>query len=198
MTIILDPGHGESTPGKRSPDEKLREYKYCREIVAEIKNQLETKGFKVETTVNTDEDIPLMKRCKIVNQFCIEYGRQNTFLVSIHCNAAGDGTNWLNARGWSVFIANNESKDSKKLAELLIKSAEDQNLKVRKYSPIQPYWKQNLAICRETKCPAVLTENLFMDNKEDVEFLLSDKGKKTIVDLHINGILDYINYIDKR
>nr|DAT77576.1 MAG TPA: MurNAc-LAA [Caudoviricetes sp.] len=29
-------------------------------------------------------------------------------------------------------------------------------------------------MCRDTKCPAVLTENLFQDNKEDVEFLLSE------------------------
>lgn len=32
-------------------------------------------------------------------------------------------------------------------------------------------------MCRDTKCPAILTENLFQDNKEDVDFLLSEKGK---------------------
>ena len=37
MIIILDPGHGIDTPGKRSPDNRLLEYKYCREIVNEIK-----------------------------------------------------------------------------------------------------------------------------------------------------------------
>jgi N-acetylmuramoyl-L-alanine amidase len=45
----------------------------------------------------------------------------------------------------------------------------------------------------DTSCPAVLTENLFQDNKEDVEYLLSDKGKLEIVDLHYEAIVNYIN-----
>ena len=31
--ILLDNGHGENTLGKRSPDGKLKEYAYAREIV---------------------------------------------------------------------------------------------------------------------------------------------------------------------
>jgi N-acetylmuramoyl-L-alanine amidase len=52
-------------------------------------------------------------------------------------------------------------------------------------------------MCRDTKCPAVLTENLFQDNKKDVEFLLSEKGKETIVNLHVEGIINYINQFYK-
>lgn len=195
MIILLDAGHGESTPGKRSPDGKLREYKYCREIANEVKNQLLNKGFQVELVVTDDTDVPLMERCRIVNQYCDKYGKANTVLVSIHCNAAGSGIDWMNAKGWSVFISNNSSNKSKKLAECLFNAAQNENLALRKYSQTQVYWKQNLAICRETKCPAVLTENLFQDNKEDVEFLLSEKGKETIVRLHVNGILNYIHAI---
>lgn len=195
MIILLDAGHGESTPGKRSPDGRLREYKYCREIANEVKNQLTSKGFQVELVVSDNTDIPLMERCRIVNQYCDKYGKTNTVLVSIHCNAAGSGADWMNAKGWSVFISNNSSSKSKKLAECLFNAAQDENLALRKYSQTQVYWKQNLAICRETYCPAVLTENLFQDNKEDVEFLLSEKGRESIVRLHVNGILNYIKAI---
>lgn len=195
MIILLDAGHGVETPGKRSPDGRLREYKYCREIAREVQNQLINKGFQVELIVPDDTDIPLMQRCRIVNQYCDKYGKTNTVLVSIHCNAAGSGTDWMNAQGWSVFISNNSSNKSKKLAECLFNAAQQENLALRKYSQTQVYWKQNLAICRETYCPAVLTENLFQDNKEDVEFLLSEKGKETIVRLHVNGILNYIKVI---
>lgn len=195
MIILLDAGHGESTPGKRSPDGRLREYKYCREIANEIKKQLIDKGFEVELVVTDDTDVPLMERCRIVNQYCDKYGKTNTVLVSIHCNAAGSGADWMNAKGWSVFISNNSSSKSKKLAECLFNAAQDENLALRKYSQTQVYWKQNLAICRETYCPAVLTENLFQDNKEDVEFLLSEKGRESIVRLHVNGILNYIKAI---
>lgn len=195
MIILLDAGHGESTPGKRSPDGRLREYKYCREIANKVKNQLINKGFQVELVVTDDNDVPLMERCRIVNQYCDKYGKANTVLVSIHCNAAGSGADWMNAKGWSVFISNNSSSKSKKLAECLFNAAQDEKLTLRKYSQTQVYWKQNLAICRETYCPAVLTENLFQDNKEDVEFLLSEKGRETIVRLHVNGILNYIKAI---
>ena len=195
MIILLDAGHGESTPGKRSPDGRLREYKYCREIASEVKKQLMDKGFEVELVVTDDTDIPLMERCRKVNQYCDKYGKTNTVLVSIHCNAAGNGTDWMSAKGWSVFISNNSSSKSKKLAECLFKVAGDEGLTLRKYSQTQVYWKQNLAICRETNCPAVLTENLFQDNKDDVEYLLSEEGKKTIVKIHVNGILDYIKAI---
>lgn len=113
MIIILDAGHGEETPGKRSPDGTLREYKYCREIMQEVKKQLEDKGFTVETTVIDSSDVPLMKRCQIVNNYCNKYGTSNTLLVSIHNNAAGSGKNWMTARGWSVFVSLNGSTKSK-------------------------------------------------------------------------------------
>ena len=40
LYVILDNGHGVNTPGKRSPDGKLREYAWAREIVKKIKNKL--------------------------------------------------------------------------------------------------------------------------------------------------------------
>ena len=36
MKILIDNGHGENTPGKRSPDGSLREYAYAREIADRI------------------------------------------------------------------------------------------------------------------------------------------------------------------
>ena len=64
---------------------------------------------------------------------------------------------------------------------------------MRYSTPKQLYWVQSLAICRDTNCPAVLTENLFQDNKDDVEFLLSESGKQIITKLHVEGIKKYIN-----
>jgi N-acetylmuramoyl-L-alanine amidase len=48
-------------------------------------------------------------------------------------------------------------------------------------------------MCRDTKCPAVLVECLFMDNKEDCSYLLSNEGKETIANLLVNGIINYIS-----
>lgn len=192
MKILIDNGHGANTAGKRSPDGRLREYAYTREIAARVENELKRKGYDVMRIVPEEEDISLITRCRRVNAVCREAGKENVLLVSIHCNAAGIGEKWMNARGWSAHVANNASTNSKRLACALIEAAEAEDMKIRRYSQTAPYWRQNLAICRDTNCPAVLTENLFQDNREDVEYLLSERGKAAVTALHVNGIINYI------
>lgn len=59
-------------------------------------------------------------------------------------------------------------------------------------TPPAKYWTQSLYVLNKTACPAVLTESLFQDNKKDVDFLLSDKGREAIVRLHTEGIKNYV------
>ena len=191
MKVLIDNGHGENTPGKRSPDGRLREWSYTREIADRVVFGLKKLGIDAERIVREDIDVSLSERCKRANAIYKETGK-NTILVSIHCNAAGSGANWMNAHGWSVFVSNNASTNSKKLATCLTNAATDQKVTIRKPMPNQPYWEQNLAICRDTNCPAVLTENFFQDNKEDVEYLLSPEGKRVVVQIHIDGIVKYL------
>lgn len=190
--VILDNGHGVNTPGKCSPDKKLREYAYAREIVKKIYEKLEKLGVESYILVPEEEDISLKERCRRANNIYAK-NIKNTFVISVHCNAAGADGKWHNAKGWSVFLSQNASKKSKHLADCLADSAQSKGLKMRYSMPNQSYWVQNLAICRDTHCPAVLTENLFQDNKEDVQYLLSEEGKETIAQLHVDGILKYIN-----
>ena len=44
-----------------------------------------------------------------------------------------------------------------------------------------------------TTSPAVLTENLFMDNPADCAFLLSPEGQQALVDLHVDGIISHLD-----
>jgi N-acetylmuramoyl-L-alanine amidase len=53
--------------------------------------------------------------------------------------------------------------------------------------------KNHFTILSKTLCPAVLTENFFQDNKEDVAYMLSAEGKKAIIKCHVDGIINYIN-----
>ena len=190
--VLLDNGHGVETAGKRSPDGRLLEYKYAREIAGAVKDGLLAKGYDAECIVPEEEDISLSERCRRVNAICDELGKSSVLLVSVHCNAAGDGSGWMSAHGWSAYVSNNASVASKQFARCLIQAAKAAGLSVREYSHQVPYWTQNLAICRDTKCPAVLTENLFQDNEGDVEYLLSDEGRRVITELHVNGIMAYM------
>lgn len=193
MIVLIDNGHGANTPGKCSPDKQIREYSYTREIASLLEHELQKKGITVIRVVTEEKDIPLSTRVQRVNTICREFGPQNCCLISLHLDAASSDGKWHSARGFSVRVAKNASQKSKKLARLLYEQAEALGLKGNHSVPPEKYWVQNLAICRDTNCAAVLTENLFQDNKEDVAFLLSEKGKEAIIQLHLNGIINYIN-----
>lgn len=190
MLVIIDAGHGWQTSGKESSDGRLKEYKYCREIAARVVSQLNKEGIKaLDLMAGNDNDESLSSRCRRINELS---NNEMCIVVSIHCNASGLTREWRQANGWQVCISLNASNKSKTLANKLFNAAESLGLKMRKPKPDQKYWEQNLAICRDTHCPAILTENLFMDNKQDCDFLLSEKGKQTIVDLHVKGIKSFL------
>lgn len=197
MKILIDNGHGVDTAGKRSPDNSLREYKYAREISEKIVSELKKQGYDAERIVKEEADISLSERCRRVNSVCDRYGVNNVILVSVHCNAAGDGSRWLTATGWSAFTTKGQTK-SDLLANCLYDAAKKYlpGQKIRQdFSDNDADWEENFYILSKTKCPAVLTENFFQDNQQDVQFLLSDNGKDAIVKLHVFGIINYINSI---
>lgn len=192
VKVLIDNGHGENTPGKCSPDKRLREYAYAREIARRVEKCLRCKGYNAQRIVEEETDVPLSERCKRVNDICKQVGTKNVLLVSIHNNAAGDDGKWHEARGFSAHVGLNASSKSKMLAQYLWNEAIQQGLKGNRSVPAAPYIAQNLAICRDTACPAVLTENLFQDNKEDVELLLSEEGKEKVTATHVNAIVNFI------
>ena len=208
MKILIDNGHGHNTPGKRSPDGKFREYAYNREIAKRIVADLIDRGYDAELLVPEDNDISLEERVRRVNKICLASGQScptrsgispattehpNVILVSVHVNAAGNGSNWTNATGWSVYTCKGQTA-SDKLAECLceaaIKNFPGKRIRTD-YSDGDSDWEENFYILRHTLCPAVLTENFFMDGL-DLEFLQSKAGKQAIVDTHVEGIIEYI------
>lgn len=161
------------TPGKRSPDGLFREAFYNREIARKIVATLQDCSYDAELLVPEDDDIPLSERARRVNTACLLYGKTNVILISIHANAAGDGTQWMNATGWSCYTCKGQTQ-SDKLADCLYHAATKNFLGKRirtDYSDNDPDWEENFYILRHSLCPAVLTENFFMDNKSDLEYL---------------------------
>ena len=77
MVILIDNGHGIDTLGKRSPDGRLREYKYAREIAAEVVKRLKTMDYNAQLLVTEENDISLGTRCKRANDVCKHFGASN-------------------------------------------------------------------------------------------------------------------------
>lgn len=193
MKVLIDNGHGLDTPGKRSPDGSVREWSWTREVARAIVDSLRSDGIDASLLTPEDEDIPLADRVRRVNAQCAILGSKNVVLVSVHINAAGADGKWHTARGWSGWVSPNASSGSKRLAQLLFDEADIDGLRGNRSVPPCRYWVGNFSIVRHTYCPAVLTENLFMDNMDDAAILLSDEGKKKIVGLHCRAIKKYMS-----
>lgn len=186
--IILDNGHGQETPGKRSPDGLFREYRWTRMFVKRLKEKLETCGYTVFDIVPEDDDIGLTARANRANKICDQYGAGNCVFISVHCNAAASDGKWHNATGWSAWTTKGKT-NSDLLAELLCEECEVEGIKLRKdTSDGDKDWEKNFTVIYKTKCPAVLTENMFMDTKTDVEFLNSEDGIERLLRIHLFGI----------
>lgn len=191
MKVLIDNGHGAETPGKRSPDGRLKEYAYTREIANRVVSKLKSVGVDAVRIVPEETDISLAERVARANKMYAENGKQ-AILISIHCNAMGSGAEWMSARGWSVFVGGNASQNSQELARKMAEVALNKKVKVRQPSAQTLFWTADLYICRKSNCPAVLVENFFQDNREDVDFLLSEAGKQCVTDITVEGVLSYL------
>ena len=193
MKILVDNGHGVNTPGKCSPDKRLLEWKYTREIAREVVKRLKAQGHDAELLVPEDADVSLGQRCARANAWCDRLGSKNVCLVSIHCNAAGSGS-WMSARGWEAWTSVGQTQGDR-LADCLYDAAKKHlpnGTKMRTDMTDGDRDKEkNFTIIYRSKCPACLTENLFQDNREDVDYLLSAEGREAIVSLHVEGIMRY-------
>ena len=194
MKIFIDNGHGLMTAGKRSPDGQFREPFYNREISRRVVSDLQDRGLDAELLVPEDDDISLAERVRRINAACFLLGKRNVILVSIHVNAAGNGSKWLNATGWSVYTCKGQT-ESDKLAECLcqaaIKNFPGHRIRAD-MSDGDMDWEEGFYILKMSLCVAVLTENFFMDSRSDLEYLQSRAGKQAVVDTHVEGIVEYL------
>ena len=199
MKIFIDNGHGLMTAGKRSPDGQFREPFYNREIARRVVSDLLDRGYDAELLVPEDDDVSLAERVRRVNTACFLLGKQNVILVSIHVNAAGNGSQWLNVTGWSVYTSKGQTA-SDKLAECLcqaaIKNFPGHRIRTD-MSDGDMDWEEGFYILRKSLCVAVLTENFFMDSRDDIEYLQSRAGKQAVVDTHVEGIVEYLDTVSR-
>ena len=194
MKILIDAGHGVDTPGKRSPDSVFREYYWNRLVADKLQAQLLLNGIDAELVVPETHDISLSQRVARVNEVCSRVGADEVILVSIHANAAGDGSRWMGAKGWSCYTSPGETK-SDKLAECLYDAFEEEfrDRKIRKdMSDGDRDWEANFTLLAKTRCPAVLLENFFYDNEEECAWLMQQDTRIRIAEAAAKGIMKYL------
>jgi N-acetylmuramoyl-L-alanine amidase len=170
--IVLDAGHGGKDPGVVANG--LKEKDLTLQIVKHIGHMLgEYEGVEVFYTRTDDRYLSLEERADIANKLKADY------FISVHINGGG-GT------GFETFVYN-ETTNLKTLtcqnvihAEIMkaIGNVRDRGKK-----------RANYAVLRETKMPAILTENLFIDNTSDAAKLKSEQFLLQIAHGHVEGIV---------
>jgi N-acetylmuramoyl-L-alanine amidase len=191
--IILDNGHGKDTLGKRSPvwpdGSQLFEYEFNRDVVKRIAQKLDLEGIPYKVLVPEMNDISLPERCKRANVLNYNYDG-NAVLISVHANAGG-GT------GWECYTSKGNTA-ADKYATVLFNEATKffPNWKMRAdYSDGDPDKESQFYILQHTTCPAILTENFFMDNAMDCKYIMSTEGRQRVAEMHVAGIKKITNFV---
>ena len=182
---LLDNGHGETTPGKRSPifddGRQLFEYEFNRAVVARIKKRLDEIGVAYVDLVPTDDDVSLGDRVALAAG-CDDQGLDNKVYVSVHGNAATD--DWSSANGIETFCYPG-STTGHRLGDVFQKHLIDQTgWRDRGVKEAKFY------VLRKTTMPAILTENGFFSNQQQCEQMLSAEYRDKIAEAHVQAILE--------
>lgn len=187
-TIILDPAHGHNVKGKRSPDGKLLEYQYSRMFIAKLTEKLQDVGVFVKQPVTEEFEIGLTNRVKRYNRI------DDAIVISIHLNAAGNGSKWMEARGFEVYTTDGETK-SDILATVLFEAVKQAFPEMKMRSGYNdpnektkdPDREANFTVLM-SKHPSILVELAFQDNKEDVEMILDPDWQTQMIDAFVAAI----------
>lgn len=186
--VLLDNGHGKETAGKRSPvwsdGSQLFEWEFNRDIVCRIVEKLQADGIPYRVLVPEENDVSLTERAKRANEYAKEFNGK-AYVLSIHANAGG-GT------GWEVYTSPGQTP-SDAIATVFFEEAGREFVpdgwRMRSdYSDGDPDKEAQFYILTKTTCPAVLTENFFMDTEKDCRFIMSEDGRERIANMHVAAI----------
>lgn len=171
--VFIDAGHGGSDPG--AVGNGLKEKDLTLAIAKECAKVLRAAGVQVKLSRASDTYPTLGERCRMANSWGAD------LFVSIHINSGG-GT------GFETFIYNGGvPAKTKQFQNILHQTiATGCGLKDRGKKRAGYY------VLKHTAMPAVLTENGFIDNKNDAAKLKDTAWLKKVGRLHAEGVLKFL------
>ena len=176
--VWIDAGHGGKDSG--ATGNGLKEKDVVLALSLAIKKQMESEYEEVQVLLSrsTDVFVELRDRTGKANAASAD------ILVSVHCNAGGGAGGFESYRYISASAATVRLQNllhTEIMAGLKPFGVADRGQKTG-----------NLHMCRESRMPAVLTENLFIDAVSDAAKLKQPAVMEAIANGHVLGIAKYL------
>jgi N-acetylmuramoyl-L-alanine amidase len=171
VKIFIDPGHGGNDPG--AVGNGLKEKDLTLKIAKKIKPKLTNyENVQVKLSRENDTYLTLSERAKMANDWGAD------IFISIHINAGG-------GIGFESYIYNGSVSSSTIAYQNII---HEEIVKATGWND-RGKKRENYAVLRKTKMPALLTENGFIDNKTDANKLKQNAFIDKIAQGHVNGLV---------
>lgn len=180
--IVIDPGHGGNDPGAQGNG--LVEKQLTLQFGLKLRDWLR-QHYQVDVSMTRESDIyiPLNDRAQFANQLNADY------FVSLHHNAAG-------GEGFESYVYLGTQSGPTGTYQRII---HDEIMAYLRPLGVRDRGRKtaNFAVLRETRMPAILLENLFVDNEHDANLLknpaIIDEFTKSIA----RGIANAFNLVEK-
>lgn len=184
--IVFDPGHRNNALDWGASGNGLREATIAMRIAIHAIDYLKAyhTGFEVKLTRQSDsQTISVDDRDEVADNWGADV------FVSIHLNAFDQ-----KATGFESYIYNKLLPTDKITPQLQAIMHAEILATMQKFGPIKDRGKKtkNLGVLRETNMPAILTENLFIDNVSDAAYLKNDAFIKAVGQAHGRGVAKYL------
>jgi N-acetylmuramoyl-L-alanine amidase len=206
-TIVIDPGHGGTDPGKQNPRLKLDEKDMALDVALRLKKILESRGYRVVMTRTTDKrfsnspavDLPL--RAEVAN-------KENADLfVSIHFNAVDHDPERVVGTETYVMtpqfqLSTQPEQDRAMAREQYPGNRQDVANAVLGYqihrqvvadlkTSDRGYKRYRLAVLRPLHCPGVLVEAAYLSNDAEARRVATPEFRARIAESLAEGIGNY-------
>lgn len=187
--VVLDAGHGGKDPGASAYG--LKEKDWALDMVKRVGNALnQYEGVSVLYTRTSDVYVSINQRWQYANN------KNAHYFFSFHINAGG-------GRGFESYIDNNASAETRRIQPIItndvlafLKSygigAHGNANKVDNQSA-----RGNIGVLSYTRMPAVLFENLFIDNQTENNLLKSSDFKAKLANVYARSIAKCLGLKEK-
>ena len=186
MKIVIDAGHGLKTAGKRCMKaldiNETREWVLNSRIANYVVELLEKNNCACEVKLVHDKtgarDVPLSTRVSEANKWDADV------YLSIHHNA---GVGGRAAGGTVVYYCSPKAERDVQARRLYAELIVNTRLKGNRSEPVI---NKGFYVLKNTKMPAFLIENGFMDSSTDVPIILSDEHARKTAEAIVEFLVD--------